>query len=359
MTGRAKEFGCHLVTSRYTIPRLLEYAALLDRLGYDRISIGDHTLIPDHTAQYPNAQALLGAIAFATKRAKLSTGVTDCFRRHPVEIAQYIATLDRMTNGRAALGIGAGEKMNLEPYGIEWSTPLKRLRETIQVIKLLWKASPDEPTSFSGDIFNLRYAYLQVKPVQEPHPPVYVGAAGTKSRELTGMLAEGWWALATESPETLRRHIGDVERGAKKVGKQPEDLETIVTVYTDVSDDEEKAYKTVEATTKSMLIQHRETLRELTGIEVPTRLSVQQLDATDRSVASEVSEIAAKIPRSVVEQISVSGSVETCIGRLEEYLQAGATTIIICNLSEEQERVFETYAKSIFPYLRESYGLGR
>jgi alkanesulfonate monooxygenase SsuD/methylene tetrahydromethanopterin reductase-like flavin-dependent oxidoreductase (luciferase family) len=356
---RLNEFGCHLVTSNYTLSEFFRYATLVDSLGFDHLKIGDHTLIPNPTAQYPNASTLLGALGVLTRNVRLSTAVTDPFRRHPVEIAQSIATLDRITNGRTALGIGAGEAMNLAPYGIEYKKPLQRLKEAVDVIKLLWGATPENPANYIGEIFSLKNAYLQIRPVQTPHPPVYIGAAGPKTRELAGAIAEGWVPVAVESPSTLAKHMLDIERGARMNNRSLENFDVAVTVYTDISPDEDEAYRRVAPTVKAMLIQQREVLKELAGISVPQELSLQFLDPTDPRTSEKIREIADSIPRRVVEEVSVIGPPDECVSRLEKFLKAGATSIIICNLSVEQERVFRTYAEKIIPYLKNEYGVSK
>ena len=125
-----RHFGSHLITSRDSIPNLFQKAILLDRIGFDLLTIGDNNLIPDSQTAYPNAHTILSSIAMLTKKIKLATAVTDPFRRHPAEIAQALATLDEVSGrGRIFLGIGAGEKMNIAPFGIGWNRPLTSLRE--------------------------------------------------------------------------------------------------------------------------------------------------------------------------------------------------------------------------------------
>jgi len=350
-----REFGCHLVTSNYTLQEFFRLAKLIDSLGFNHLKIGDHTLIPNPSAQYPNANTLLSALGVLTKNVRLSAAVTDPFRRHPVEIAQSIATLDQITGGRTALGIGAGEAMNLVPFGIEYKRPFQRLKEAVEVIKLLWTSTPEKPADYNGEIFSLRNAYLQIRPFQSPHPPIYIGAAGPKTRELAGAVANGWAPVAVESPSTLARHITDVARGAKLNNKTLEEIDVAVTVYTDISSDREDAYRNVEPIIKSMLIQQREVLKELTGISIPQELSLQHLDPTNPNIMKKIREISESIPRHAVEDVSVIGTPEECIDKIEKFLKAGATSIIICNLSRDQERVFRIYAERIIPYLREEY----
>jgi alkanesulfonate monooxygenase SsuD/methylene tetrahydromethanopterin reductase-like flavin-dependent oxidoreductase (luciferase family) len=226
---RLNEFGCHLVTSNYTLSEFFRYATLVDSLGFDHLRIGDHTLIPNPTAQYPNASTLLGALGVLTRNVRLSTAVTDPFRRHPVEIAQSIATLDRITNGRTALGIGAGEAMNLAPYGIEYKKPLQRLKRPSRSLNCCGARRLKSPANYIGEIFSLKNAYLQIRPVQTPYPPVYIGAAGPKTRELAGAIAEGWVPVAVESPSTLAKHMLDIERGARMNNRSLENFDVAVT----------------------------------------------------------------------------------------------------------------------------------
>ncbi|MEM4374031.1 MAG: LLM class flavin-dependent oxidoreductase [Nitrososphaerota archaeon] len=350
-----REFGYHIVTSIYSINKVLQLGMLLDKLSFDHIRIGDHVLIPNPDAQYPNAQTILSALGALTKSVKLATAVTDSYRRNPVEIAQAIATLDILTNGRAVLGIGAGEEMNLRPFGIEWSQPLRRLREAVEVIRRLWMASSKQRTNYEGKIFKLTNAYLQVSPIRRPQPPIYIGAAGPKSRELAGEIADGWIAVAVESPKTLKRHLADLERGVRRSGRNMEKIDVDITIYTDISEGSESR-RMVERAAKYMLIQQREVLKELTGLDVPEHLSLQRLDPTDPASATSLEEFAAKIPSSVVEEITALGSPEDCIRKIEAFLKSGATSITVCCLRNEPEKVIDAYAKDILPYLRETYG---
>ncbi len=353
--GRLREFGGHLFASKHQVGQLVKYAQLFDRCNFDHIRLGDHTLSTDKQAPYPNTSVLLASIGVLTKRLRLSTAVTDPYRRHPVEIAHWIATLDQLTGGRAALGIGAGEMMNLAPFGIEWDRPFERLREAIEVIRLLWTATPSNPVNYTGEIFRLRGAYLQTRPLQKPYPPIYVGAAGPKTRELVGEMADGWLPLAAESPSTLKEHLADVERGAKRAGRSTRSIMIEAAVYTDISEDEEKAYRSVEATARYVLILERSILRKRLGIEVPENLSTQRLNATDESVSDGIDRIAHLIPRGIVEEVTAAGDTEQCIKKFEQYIRAGATSITASFVGPNTRRVIETCGREIIPYLRERY----
>lgn len=356
MVTRLREFGCHIITSRHTVEEVLRLTVLADKLSYDHVRIGDHVLVPNPEASYPNAQTLLAAFGVLTKRVKLSTAVTDSYRRHPVEIAQAIATLDVLTSGRAVLGIGAGEMMNLSPFGIDWAKPVKRLREAVEVISLLLTSTPASPATYEGEFFSLKKAYLQIRPIQKPRPPIYVGASGPRTRELAGMLADGWLPVAVESPSTLKNHLLDLKNGAEKRGRNITGLDIDVTVYTTVDEDIEKAYQIVGPAVKSMLVQQREVLRELTGLEVPENLSLQRIDPTDKERLMVFEEMVTQVPRSAVEDVAAFGPIDLVIGKLEEFLRAGATSLTICVIGSDHEKILRIYAEKIIPYLKETYG---
>jgi alkanesulfonate monooxygenase SsuD/methylene tetrahydromethanopterin reductase-like flavin-dependent oxidoreductase (luciferase family) len=332
---RFRNFGCHLVTSRYSLPDLARYARWLDTNGFDVITVGDHTLIPNSAATYPNAHIVLGYLASMTGRVRLSPAVTDPLRRHPVEIAQSTVTLDHVTRGRGMLGIGAGEMMNLEPFGFEWGKAYTRLAEAVDVVKLLWASSPEAPVDYKGEYFRLARAYLQIRPYGAKAPPMYVGAVGRRTRELAGEKTDGWIPVI-ESPASLKSHMEDISRGASKSGREAKEVDTLVTFYSVVNEDRQAALKTVEPVARMQLTQERSVLELTSGIRVPEKLSVQRLLANDPALSRELQDFGSTIPGKVIEDVTALGTVEDCIKKLEAFLDAGATSFLLCNLSRSR-----------------------
>ena len=351
-----KKFGVHVLTYRHELSRLLEYGVKLEKWGFDHLTVGDHTLTTNAQVQYPNAHVILSAIGTLTNRITLSTAVTDSYRRHPVEIAQSIATLDRLTKGRIALGIGAGAVLNLGPFGIEWKKPYTTLKEAIEVIKLLWHSSPNTPVDFQGEIFKLDKAYLQIKCCQKPHPPIYVGGISPKTRELIGEVGDGWFPLASETPKALKVHLEDIKKGAAKIGRGMEDYCIFPTIYTVIGDFEE-AYKIVEPFASSVFLNGwlEDDILQMLGIERSRVTNFRKIRADDVESLRKLAELARALPRSLVEQIVAIGSPDQCIARLEEYLKAGANCLLICSLDKDDDKLYQTYSEKILPYLKETY----
>ena len=99
-------------------------------------------------------QVLLGSLASRAGRLRLGVGVTEPIRRHPVLIAQAMMTLSHLTKRAPILGVGAGERMNIDPYGLDFSEPVSRLEEALQIIRLCLSARG--PITFSGEHYPAR-----------------------------------------------------------------------------------------------------------------------------------------------------------------------------------------------------------
>ena len=135
---------------------------------------------------------MLAALSVKTKNIKLGTAVSDTHRRHPETLAQIVSTVDILSGGSAILGIGPGESMNLDPFGINWDKPISRMKEAITLIKRLWT---QESVSYEGKFFRFSNAILDLKPVQKPHPPIWIAANSIASLKVVAELGEGWIPL--------------------------------------------------------------------------------------------------------------------------------------------------------------------
>src|SRR5690348_5908435 len=166
----------------------------------------DSVWFGDHLAGFPKAEAYdawgqLLYFGVTEKRLKVGMSVSDPHRRNPSVMAQTIMTIDTVSKGRVLPGFGPGEAMNLDPYGIDWSKPVSKLREFVTVMKMLWTG---KPVTFHGEFYNLDNAILLPRPVQKPHPPVWIAANAPRSLQVTGEVGDGWMPLA-ESVESYKK----------------------------------------------------------------------------------------------------------------------------------------------------------
>ena len=114
-------------------------------------------------------QALLGYLATRAGNLRLGVGVTEPIRRHPVLIAQTMLTVAHMTKRAPILGIGAGERMNVDPYGLDFSHPVARLAEALQIIRLCF--SRRGPIDFAGRHYTLDGALMDLNRRPAGLPP--------------------------------------------------------------------------------------------------------------------------------------------------------------------------------------------
>ena len=146
---------------------------IADRMDYDSIWAMDHSNVPQwKNAIVNDAWIMLSAIGALTRNVEVGTCVTDAIRRHPSAIALSTITLDRITNGRAILGIGAGEAQNVVDFGIEFSKPVSKFKEQLEVISKLFESDADNHVSYRGEYYKLDNASLQAKSIRKPRPPI-------------------------------------------------------------------------------------------------------------------------------------------------------------------------------------------
>ena len=136
-------------------------------------------------------QVLLGSLASRAGRLRLGVGVTESVRRHPVPIAQAMMTLSHLTKRAPILGIGAGERMNIDPYGLDFTERVSRLEEALQVIRLCLSAH--EPITFLGKHYRLDRATMDLRAPEGRVPQIWVAGHGPRMLGLTGRYGDGWY----------------------------------------------------------------------------------------------------------------------------------------------------------------------
>ncbi|HDH02969.1 MAG TPA: LLM class flavin-dependent oxidoreductase, partial [Actinobacteria bacterium] len=141
---------------------------------------------------------LLGYAAERAGNLQLAVGVTEPIRQHPVQLAQTAMTLSHMTKRPPILGIGSGEAENVVPYGLDFSAPVGRLEEALEIIRLCFES--DGPFDFDGTHFKLDRAILDLKPKPGNEPQVWVAAHGPRMLRLTGRFADGWYPAIPMKP---------------------------------------------------------------------------------------------------------------------------------------------------------------
>ena len=136
----------------------------------------------------------LSALAQATRRLRLGTLVTGNVYRHPAVLANMVATLDVVSDGRVELGLGAGwNEEECTAYGIDLPPLRERFDRFDEACEVVLALLTEEQTDYSGRHYRLRAARCEPKPVQRPHPPLCIGGTGEqRTLRTTARLAQHW-----------------------------------------------------------------------------------------------------------------------------------------------------------------------
>jgi F420-dependent oxidoreductase-like protein len=225
MTHRLR-FGLKLSGQDTTVDTLRTVWKIADEAGFDHVWDFDHLAsIGDGGPDRPifEGWALQAAMAEATKRTRIGCLVTGNTYRHPVLLAKQAVTVDHLSGGRLEFGIGAAwAEIEHSMFGIEGlDHRVGRLSESLQIIKSLWT---QDRTNFAGRYFHLNDAIANPKPVQKPHPPIWIGASGDSTRRLVARHADVWNAAGGGDTEKMKEMIAKLEEACGAIGRDVSEI---------------------------------------------------------------------------------------------------------------------------------------
>jgi probable F420-dependent oxidoreductase len=152
----------------------IEQAREAEELGYHWVNAAEHHATTD--GYLPAPLTLLAAIAAVTEEIRLSTGMLVLTLHHPLVIAEQAAVLDVISGGRLTLGIASGyRELEFDALGIEFEGRGRRFRESLEIMVEAWKG---EPFSYAGKVFQIPEITVAPRPMQRPHPPLWLGGFG-------------------------------------------------------------------------------------------------------------------------------------------------------------------------------------
>ena len=214
-TGRLITIGIHTGPQHVAYSDLRDFWIEADRLGYDWASIFDHfiPIMSDPLGPCLEGWTTLTALATATKNVRVGTLVLGVGYRHPAVLANMAATLDIITGGRLEFGIGAGwHEMEYTAYGIPYPPPAVRIGQMAEAIQVCTRLWTEHRANFAGTYYTLTDALCEPKPIQKPHPPVWVGGGGEQlTLRAVARYADGWNGFF--GPVEAIKHKLDVLRG--------------------------------------------------------------------------------------------------------------------------------------------------
>jgi F420-dependent oxidoreductase-like protein len=220
-------FGLDVAQHQLSWDEILERTRFAEEAGFDGAWVFDHftALYADPNGPCLEGWTLLAALAASTSRIRLGTMVTGMTHRLPSILATEVVTVDHISGGRVECAVGAA--WNVEEHS-ELGIPfphvgerMDRLEEGLQVLKLLMSG---ERVSFAGEHYRLSEALYRPRPIQRPHPPIWVGGTGRERLlPIAGRCADVWHGWA-DTPEELAEMNAIVDRAAEAAGRDPADV---------------------------------------------------------------------------------------------------------------------------------------
>ena len=209
---------------------LIAMAERAEELGFDSVWVGDSLF---NRPRF-DPLTMLAAVAARTSRVEVGTAVLIASQRHPLLLAQAVASLDRIAGGRVVLGVGAGWiPMEFEALGVPFDQREGRLRDTIAICRALW-SDPAQPVT--SRYWDLPAVDVLPKPVRPGGPPIWVGGFGPKALRSAGRLFDGWMPLPV-TPERFAEGWATVRAHAEEAGRDPDDIEPSAYLTINLTDD--------------------------------------------------------------------------------------------------------------------------
>jgi phthiodiolone/phenolphthiodiolone dimycocerosates ketoreductase len=282
--------------------------------------------------QYFDPLLMMGVVGSQVERMRVGVVVTDLLRRQSAVLAQTMLTLDHVTEGKAILGLGSGERLNITPYGMPFDKPVTRLSEGIDVIRLLWEA--EGPVSYEGEFEHLDQAVLGLFPYGDTPPEIWMAAHGPRMLELTGRKADGWLPTKNTTQEYARM-LDDVRSAAMDAGRDFDRFTPGMLGYVLVGPDEETVQRLREQPLVRMLcvLLSSEIFRQL-GVEPPLQTASGWHGFIPSQVPREESmRIIEAIPPRVVDHYAFCGTPEQVAEEIADYHRAGLQHLVLWNVT--------------------------
>jgi alkanesulfonate monooxygenase SsuD/methylene tetrahydromethanopterin reductase-like flavin-dependent oxidoreductase (luciferase family) len=274
-----------------TNDRIISLAQHAEALGYDSLSVNDHIVF--HTS-WLDALTTLSAVASSTTRILIGTSILNIVVRNPVVCAKALAAIDILSSGRLFAGVGPGShRGDYDACGMDFSERWPRFSEALQILVMLLSSNNTSKSSdYKGKYYALRDIILLPKPVQKPHPPIYVGSWGSEiGLKRLAKYSNGWMASAYNiTPTKFKEKWNFLLAYRKSLGKDEEEElfdNSVMSMFGYIDDDKDRV----------------------------------------RKVVREILAPALRRPAEDLEQMLLFGSLDKCLRKIRNYVDAGVNRI--------------------------------
>ncbi len=321
----------------------LDQAVYAEALGFESVWPVEQHFNPNLSI-LPSPLLMLAALAERTRTLRLGIAIVLLPLSHPVRVAEEIATLDVLSNGRVEFGIGRGSiPTHFTGFGLNQAESRERMLESLEIILQAWTS---ESLSFQGKFYHINDLSVVPKPVQQPHPPIRVAANSVDTFELMGQLGYPIFVAAQVNPFHKIREYLPLYRQARKAAGHPdpggEDVTLLTPLY--IGNDPAQIRRELEPSIKSFL-QAVATLYASAGLLLEGRIK----------------EVLERVRHMTYEQMcqvmAVFDTPDACVERLKRFQQEFGMGRVICwfnpggmVLHEQVMRSMELFATKVMPH---------
>ncbi|HLZ73245.1 MAG TPA: LLM class flavin-dependent oxidoreductase [Dehalococcoidia bacterium] len=218
------------------------FAARAESLGYEDLWLTESIVGGQGTLE---PVTLLAYAAACTRRIRLGVSVIILNYRQPVQLAKAVATLDQLSGGRVTVGVGLGNSTAAYPaFGIGAERPVARFTESLTIMKALWT---EQQVRLKGEFWQLEDVSVSPKPVQQPHPPVWMGGHAPAALRRAVRLADGWMGAGGARNADFFTQIAQIRAYMKELGRDEGSFPLSKRVYIAVDHDEDHARERLNA----------------------------------------------------------------------------------------------------------------
>ncbi len=217
---------------------LAEQVRLADRLGFASLTKGSH--YSAHPYQDFQQLPYLTRMMTEGPNLRLNAGIILLALHKPLDLAEQLATMDVMSGGRMIVGAGLGyREVEFAGFGTVQAERIRRLEENLEAMKQLWT---EQTVTMEGSHFALREASCPTKPVQKPHPPIWIGANADTAIRRAARIGTCWYINPHNRISTILEQLEVYRRALDELGKpMPEELPIRREVF--VADSREEAIR--------------------------------------------------------------------------------------------------------------------
>lgn len=296
-----------------TLNEYIQYAKMLDEADcFDIMWLAE-------LYNYREGMVTGAAMAMNTKKIKIGYGIVSEYLREPAILASGLVTLDELSNGRAVVGIGPGDKTMLSTLGLKRKSPLTVTKEHAYILR---KLMDGEKLTFNGDFYNYQDAQLEI-PITH-RIPIWIGARGPRMLKVAGAIGDGV-IIDFSHPIDIKWAANLIWEGAREAGRDPKDVEIAPYVDTSVS----------KTRIKEAIDRGRHMAAFISGTEPDATFKRHNIDkeivlpVTKLLKEHKVEEAMAAVPEELIDIFTNVGDPEKVTKRFQDIIDSKAVTRIL------------------------------